>query len=146
MHGYVAFSGADDSFILGTPSSSTNLHTIPKAGYFLHVAMFVPIAKTSISHLSLSISINLSSYRSSLATIVKGVSGTCLVHNYLHSFDKVDRSPESRRTAIFVTPHSINALPSMIVFRIPDYNVEYVSINVVKLSGNARAKFKNEAS
>ena len=48
MQGYVAFYGDEESFILGTPFKSTSLHTTPKAGCFLHVAILVPIAYTSI--------------------------------------------------------------------------------------------------
>lgn len=67
-------------------------------------------------------------------------------HNFLQPLESSPKSPESKRTPILWLPNSIIALPTIIVLRIPDYSVEYVSIKVVKLSGNAIAKFKNEAN
>lgn len=78
--------------------------------------------------------------------IFNWISGKYWVHNFRHFFDYPLKSPESSLIPIFVIPSSIKALPTIIVLRSPDSIVEYVSISVVKLFGNAIAKFKKDAN
>ena len=61
----------------------------------------------------------------------------CLFQMALHFLERSPKSPESSLIPILVIPALIKALATTMVFKIPDYKVEYVSTRVVKLSGKA---------